>query len=81
MPHVRIWPGGDGQPSSLPGPLHPYGEFNLVVPIDETAELMGPLGWCHAGWTAPAPREPSLSRGQGRSADSVLLPTLRPHLL
>lgn len=20
MPHVRIWPGGDGQPSSLPGP-------------------------------------------------------------
>ena len=21
MPHVRIWPGGDGQPSSLPGPF------------------------------------------------------------
>jgi IS5 family transposase len=20
VPHVRIWPGGDGQPSSLPGP-------------------------------------------------------------
>lgn len=35
--------------------LHPYGEFNLVVPLDPTAELMGPLGWRHAGWTAPAP--------------------------
>jgi hypothetical protein len=22
VPHVRIWPGGDGQPSSLPGPLN-----------------------------------------------------------
>jgi len=21
VPHVRIWPGGDGQPSSLPGPI------------------------------------------------------------
>jgi hypothetical protein len=21
VPHVRIWPGGDGQPSSLPGPF------------------------------------------------------------
>ncbi|MDE1993860.1 MAG: DUF4863 family protein [Rhizobiaceae bacterium] len=35
--------------------LHPYGEFNLVVPLAPTAELMGPLGWRHAGWTAPAP--------------------------
>lgn len=35
--------------------LHPYGEFNLVVPLEPTAELMGPLGWRHAGWTAPAP--------------------------
>jgi hypothetical protein len=34
--------------------LHPYGEFNLVVPLEPTAELMGPLGWRHAGWTAPA---------------------------
>jgi hypothetical protein len=24
VPHVRIWPGGDGQPSSLPGPLIPF---------------------------------------------------------
>jgi hypothetical protein len=35
--------------------LHPYGEFNLVVPLSASAELMGPLGWRHAGWTAPAP--------------------------
>ncbi|MBB3590617.1 hypothetical protein FHX08_000961 [Rhizobium sp. BK529] len=35
--------------------LHPYGEFNLVVPLEAGAELMGPLGWRHAGWTAPAP--------------------------
>ncbi|MBN3806359.1 DUF4863 family protein [Paraburkholderia sp. Ac-20336] len=34
---------------------HPYGEFNMVVPLDEGAALMGPNGWCHAGWTAPAP--------------------------
>lgn len=35
--------------------LHPYGEFNLVVPLDPGAQLKGPLGWRHAGWTAPAP--------------------------
>lgn len=35
--------------------LHPYGEFNLVVPLEPGAKLMGPLGWRHAGWTAPAP--------------------------
>jgi hypothetical protein len=34
---------------------HPYGEFNLVVPLDPEAALMGPNGWCHAGWTAPGP--------------------------
>lgn len=35
--------------------VHPYGELNLVVPLDEGAALMGPNGWCEAGWTAPAP--------------------------
>jgi Domain of unknown function (DUF4863) len=35
--------------------LHPYGELNLVVPLDADAKLMGPLGWRGAGWTAPAP--------------------------
>ena len=35
--------------------LHPYGELNLVVPLDPGAVLAGPLGWQSAGWTAPAP--------------------------
>jgi hypothetical protein len=34
---------------------HPYGEFNLVVPITAGAALAGPNGWCHGGWTTPAP--------------------------
>jgi hypothetical protein len=34
---------------------HPYGELNMVVPLDPTAQLAGPQGWCGAGWTAPAP--------------------------
>lgn len=34
---------------------HPYGELNLVVPLDPGAVLRGPNGWCGAGWTAPAP--------------------------
>jgi len=35
---------------------HPYGELNMVVPLDPTARLAGPnTGWHGAGWTAPAP--------------------------
>ena len=34
---------------------HPYGEFNMVVPLDDGAALAGPNGWCYGGWTAPAP--------------------------
>jgi hypothetical protein len=34
---------------------HPYGELNIVVPLDPEAKLMGPHGWSGAGWTAPAP--------------------------
>lgn len=34
---------------------HPYGELNLVVPLDPGATLMGPNGWCGRGWTAPGP--------------------------
>lgn len=34
---------------------HPYGELNLVVPLDPDAKLMGPNGWSGAGWTAPGP--------------------------
>lgn len=34
---------------------HPYGELNLVVPVDAGAELGGPNGWQGPGWTAPGP--------------------------
>jgi hypothetical protein len=34
---------------------HPYGEINLIMPLNEGAALAGPRGWCHGGWTAPAP--------------------------
>ncbi|MGA9873955.1 MAG: DUF4863 family protein [Rhodococcus sp. (in: high G+C Gram-positive bacteria)] len=34
---------------------HPYGEVNLVVPLDNGAEIAGPRGWQGAGWTAPGP--------------------------
>jgi hypothetical protein len=34
---------------------HPYGEFNMVVPLTPGAALAGPAGWREAGWTAPAP--------------------------
>lgn len=34
---------------------HPYGEFNMVVPLTPGAALRGPNGWCEAGWTAPGP--------------------------
>ena len=32
---------------------HPYGEFNMVVPLNDGAALAGPNGWCYGGWTAP----------------------------
>jgi Domain of unknown function (DUF4863) len=34
---------------------HPYGEFNMVVSLNDGAALAGPNGWCYGGWTAPAP--------------------------
>jgi len=34
---------------------HPYGELNLIVPLDERAEIRGLQGWQGAGWTAPDP--------------------------
>jgi hypothetical protein len=34
---------------------HPYGEFNMVVPLTKGAALNGPNGWCFGGWTAPMP--------------------------
>lgn len=34
---------------------HPYGEINMVIPLNAGAALAGPNGWCHGGWTAPPP--------------------------
>jgi hypothetical protein len=34
---------------------HPYGEVNMVVPIDKDAQLKGLQGWQGPGWTAPDP--------------------------
>jgi hypothetical protein len=34
---------------------HPYGELNVVIPIDDGAELKGLQGWQGPGWTAPDP--------------------------
>ena len=35
--------------------LHPYGEINLVVPLELDACLKGPRGWKHKGWTVLPP--------------------------
>lgn len=32
---------------------HPYGEFNIVVPLAADAAIAGSSGWCHEGWAAP----------------------------
>jgi hypothetical protein len=34
---------------------HPYGELNLVVPLNAGAQLRGLQGWQGPGWTAPDP--------------------------
>lgn len=34
---------------------HPYGELNMVIPLDDGAELAGLHSWQGAGWTAPDP--------------------------
>lgn len=35
---------------------HPYGELNMVIPLNPGAALAGPNGWCEGGgWTAPGP--------------------------
>jgi hypothetical protein len=34
---------------------HPYGELNMVIPVDTGAELKGLQGWQGPGWTAPDP--------------------------
>jgi hypothetical protein len=46
--------------------VHPYGEINLVVPLDTTAQLFGPNnGWCGAGWTSPAPSSQHFPEAKG----------------
>jgi len=44
---------------------HPYGELNLVVPLDPGAKLMGPRGWSCPG---PARSSPGRSSRAGPSA-------------
>jgi hypothetical protein len=34
---------------------HPYGELNIVIPVDEGAELKGLQGWQRPGWAVPDP--------------------------
>ena len=44
---------------------HPYGEFNMVVPLAPGAALAGPNGWCEGGWTAPGPGSHHYPEGKG----------------
>jgi hypothetical protein len=53
--------------------LHPYGEFNLVVPLNEGAALAGPNGWCHGGWTSPAPGSHHFPEVKGGAVISLTL--------
>ena len=53
--------------------LHPYGEFNLVVPLNEGAALAGPNGWCYGGWTAPAPGSHHFPEVKGGAVISLTL--------
>lgn len=47
---------------------HPYGEFNMVVPLSKDAAIAGPNGWCHGGWTAPAPGSHHFPEAKGGAA-------------
>ncbi|MFM0391904.1 4-hydroxylaminobenzoate lyase [Paraburkholderia phytofirmans] len=50
---------------------HPYGEINLVVPLNEGAALAGPNGWCYSGWTAPEPGSRHFSEVKGGAVISL----------
>lgn len=52
---------------------HPYGEINLVVPLNEGAALAGPDGWCYGGWTAPAPGSAHFPEVKGGAVISLTL--------
>ena len=50
--------GGKGDPTAVfrgQYHAHPYGELNMVIPLNPGAQLNGPLGWRGPGWTSPAP--------------------------
>ncbi len=47
---------------------HPYGEINLVVPVEDGAAIAGPNGWCSGGWTAPPPGSHHYPEVRGGSA-------------
>jgi len=51
--------------------LHPYGEFNLVIPLNEGAAIAGPNGWCYGGWTAPAPGSQHFPEAKGGAVISL----------
>ncbi|RFU48237.1 DUF4863 family protein [Paraburkholderia sp. DHOC27] len=53
--------------------LHPYGEINLVVPLDPGAALAGPNGWCTGGWTAPEPGSQHFPEVKGGAVISLTL--------
>jgi hypothetical protein len=52
---------------------HPYGEFNMVVPLNPGAALNGPNGWCNAGWTAPGPGSHHYPEARGGAVIALFL--------
>jgi hypothetical protein len=63
---------GNPEESFRGGPhSHPYGEFNLVVPLDAGAAIAGPNGWCYGGWTAPEPGSHHFPEAKGGAVISL----------
>ncbi|EJL57833.1 hypothetical protein PMI09_00808 [Rhizobium sp. CF122] len=82
MPHVRIWPGGDGQPSSLPGPDPHVRDPNILNTIyalaikhrmDEVGSAIDP-----DDEENPAEKTPVL-RKLKKKAESSALAALQAH--
>ena len=64
---------GAGEDAALRGDYHghPYGEFNMNVPVTETARIKGLNGWCGKGWTAPDPGSHHFPEVQGGALISL----------
>lgn len=60
---------------------HPYGELNLVVPLNKQAELKGIAGLAGTWLDGTRSRQPALSGGQGRRGHRAVLSAGRTHLL